>query len=124
MDTNEFIFNAFNRTFIIYLKKSLNVLSNDVSIEIKYSNKPSDYILDLYTTNYYVGYVDSEKFSNVLLYYDNSEKIVNNKTIIYAKIELENDTYYIEPSNTDDKKFLIYKSNEVKSEIFNNNAFK
>jgi hypothetical protein len=95
LNTNELTFNAFNRQFHIYLKKNLNVLSNDINIEIKYSNSTNKILNDIFSSNFYTGFVDDQKNSFVLLYYD-YDQVVKNKTIIYGKIELGAETFYIE----------------------------
>ena len=94
LNTNEFIFNAFGREFHIYLKKNLNVLSNEVNIEIKYATSSSN-LDDVFTSNFYTGFVDDVLSSSVLIYYEH-DQIIKNKTIIYGKIELGVETFYIE----------------------------
>ena len=97
LNTNEFVFEAYGRKFQIYLKKNFNILADDVNIEITYANNTSNYLKDVYTTNFYTGFVDDDKNSFVILFYDHNQ-ILKNKTIIYGKIELGSETFYIEVS--------------------------
>ena len=73
------------------------MLSNNVNIEIKYSTSSSN-LNDIFTSNFYTGFVDDEQSSSVLIYYDH-DQIIKNKTIIYGKIEIGSETFYIEVSS-------------------------
>jgi hypothetical protein len=70
---------------------------------------------DFYTSNYYIGIVKDELGSNVFLYYDNVT-LANKQSLIYGKIELQNDVFYIEPSNKENDCFVVYRSRDLANE--------
>lgn len=135
LNSNRLKFNAFNRDFNIILKRDTQLVGNNIDIELRYSSKPSEHLKDLFTSNYYTGIVENEPDSQVILYFenDNSTFTLNNQPLIFAQIRLKNKNtntvFYIEPllklNNEDaEQKYLIYKSEDVQSEVFSGGKFK
>jgi hypothetical protein len=108
---------------------------------------------DFQTTNFYTGYVNGEAKSHVICYFETSStsnstldmasKNPLTQPLIYAQIQIqkerdENETstqttiYYIEPSiklngpEEDLKgfKYLVYKTDDIDSDVISNNVFK
>ena len=126
----------------------------DIEVRYPTSSKPTVHLDDFITTNFYTGYVNGESKSYVICYFEtnsNSNSTLNmasnnklTQPLVYAQIhlqeEVENDgnktkahtIYYIEPSinlNGKDEdlnsfKYIIYKTNDIDSNVISNDVFK
>ena len=135
LDSNRLKFSAFNRNFNILLRRDTQLVGNKINIELRYSKKPSEYLNDFFTSNYYTGIVEDEPNSQVILYFENdsSSFTLNNQPLIFAQIRIKSEkidtVYYIEPilkpeNDKSDQKYVIYRSEDVQSDIFSNQKFK
>ena len=132
--------NIFWRSFVIILKRDLNLVSDKVDIEVRYSfsETPSyvEHVNNYFTTNNYIGFVEGEPKSHVTCYLDRIDaKNVANLTreeypLIYCQIKLENtnEYFYIEPirhnEDSNKLKYLIYQPEEIESNVISNGLFK
>ncbi len=136
LTTTKLNFHAFDRDFIIFLKRDLNLVSDKVDVEVRYSNNKIEHINNYFTSNNYIGFVDGEPQSSVTCYIE--QFVEPNQSItyplIYAQIRLENDDkkeyFYIEPiflkENSSDKrtKYIIYRTDDIASDVLNEGVFK
>ncbi len=136
LDSNRLQFTAFDRHFDIYLRRNIDLMADKVDIEVRYAdgNKPSEHINDFFTSNYYSGFVEGESRSNVICYFEKNSTANKNGSVaplIYAQIQIlnnkEHSIYYIEPlidQNSNSNKYLVYRVDDIESDILSNNIFK
>ena len=117
------------------MRRDINLVADHVDIEVRYStsNKPSDHVNDFFTSNYYIGFVEDEPRSHVICYFEKNDTLNNElMPLIYAQIQIQNDNeniiYYIEPlldtNNQNKNKYLVYRIDDIQSDIIYNNIFK
>lgn len=134
MAPNRLKFHAFNRNFSLILSRDVNIAENNLKIELRYSNKPTEYLKDSFSSNYFRGKVENESYSEVIVYYEQKDNLESNvQPLIFAHIRTVDGTnetnYYIEPfqlnTGTNSKlKFLIYRSEDIQSNVLSNGVFK
>ena len=103
----------------------------DIEVRYESSNKPSLHLSDTFSTNYYVGFVQGESKSLVICYFERSSS-QDPKPIVFAQIQIvEEDKktiYYIEPKKSVDDSnkhsYIIYRSEDIVSELISNDRFK
>ncbi len=127
-------FRAFQRDFVIYLKRDLTLVSENIDIEVRYSykDKPSvvEHADNFFTSNNYIGYVEGEPKSTVICYLE-KPKTPTDQALIYAQIRLEqNDQkkeyFYIEPlakKESNELSYIIYRSDDIDSAVMPNGVF-
>ncbi|CAF0705583.1 unnamed protein product [Brachionus calyciflorus] len=132
LQSNRLKFRAFDREFNLILKKDTHLVANNINIELRYSNKPSEYLNDFFSSNYYTGIVDNEQDSQVILYFENQNSSNTSQPLIFAQIRLKtknlSTNYYIEPliqpnGSKNKQKYIVYKSEDVQSDIYANGIF-
>lgn len=131
---NRLQFRAFGKKFNLILKKDIKIAAENLNIELRYSNKPSEYLKDSFSSNYFRGKVENESYSEVTVYFEEQKKYnYSDQPLIFAHIRIFNMTketnYYIEPFMTTDEanlklKFLIYRSEDIHSNVLSNGVFK
>lgn len=76
--------------------------------------------------NNFIGYVEGEPRSTVVCYLD--RKHTSKEPLLYAQITLEHDVkkeyYYIEPSFNNTAEYIVYRSEDIDSNIMPNGVFK
>lgn len=124
-------FHAFERDFNIFMRRDLTLVSENIDIEVRYSfkNKPAviEHADTNFTSNNYIGYVEGEPKSSVFCYFEKRD--VNKEPLIYAQIRLEGDQnkrefYSIEPAFQDKSGYIIYRSEDIDSDIISGGNFK
>ena len=123
-------FRAFERDFNIFLKRDLTLVSENIDIEVRYSyrNKPNvvEHTDADFTANNYVGYVEGEPKSSVVCYFEKADR---KEPLIYAQIRLEkernkHELYTIEPAFHGQAGYIIYRSEDIDSDVISNGNFK
>lgn len=124
----------------------MDLVANQFDIEVRYptTNRPSKHISDFFTSNYYTGIVENETGSHVLCYFEiqNNSNIsvsaaVAGQPLIFAQISIknenENSVYYVEPLLNTNKseieagkplKYIVYRSEDILSDVVSNGVFK
>lgn len=131
---NRLKFRAFGKNFSLILKKDAKIAGDNLNIELRYSSRPSEYLKDSFSSNYFRGKVENESYSEVTVYFEEQKKYnYSDQPLIFAHIRIFNKTnetnYYIEPllttNDTNSKlKFLIYRSEDIQSDVLSNGVFK
>ena len=135
--TNRLQFTAFNRRFKLMLKKDTKLVADHFDIEIRYptSKRPTEHIHDFFTQNYYTGIVEDVPGSYVVCYFEKPSNSTEHKQpLVYAQISIKNEdenvVYFVEPINNvtshDDEpaKYIVYRSEDIISDVISNGIFK
>lgn len=124
-------FHAFGRDFNIFLKRDLTLVSENIDIEVRYSFKNKPAIIEHadtdFTTNNYIGYVEGEPKSSVFCYFEKPD--ANKEPLVYAQIRLEDkqnkrEFFSIEPAFESKSGYIMYRSEDIDSDIISGGNFK
>lgn len=108
-------------------------MATGFDIEIRYpsSGRPTEHVHDFFSQNYYTGIVEDVPGSNVVCYFEKSST-ESSPPLVFAQISIKNEDenaiYYVEPvlnsTNSSANKYIVYKSDDILSEIISNGVFK
>ncbi|RMZ96592.1 adam 17-like protease, partial [Brachionus plicatilis] len=130
---NRLKFRAFNRNFNLILRRDEAIVGDNLSIELRYSNKPSEFLKDSFSSNYFRGIVENESYSEVIVYFEEAtQSNSSGQPLIFAHIRIINGTnennFYIEPFQSSGLanskfKYLVYRTEDIDSNILSNGVF-
>lgn len=133
LETNRLSFNAYNRTFKIFLKRGNSLVAENVRLEVRYSypNKTqhTEYEDNHFKQNYFIGFVEDESDSSVLCYFESVPLNSTSKPLVYAQIRIGSNNnktqyYYVEPMFNNHNTYIVYRSDDIESDIISNGVFK
>ncbi len=132
--TTRLKFHAFNRDFVIFLKRDLTLVSENIDIEVRYSYKDKPDVVEhaenFFTSNNYIGFVEGEPKSTVICYLE-KPKSSTDQPLLYAQIrleknELKKEYFYIEPltnNGSTELNYIIYRNEDINSAVMPNGVF-
>lgn len=128
-------FRAYNRTFNVRLRRETSFVSENIDIEIRYANETSKHLSDTFSSNFFVGQLDDEPNSFAICYFEErkkeEEEQSNTQPLVYLQIQVRNEAnktntfYYVEPTTLNNtSKYVIYRSEDIASDLISNDVFK
>ena len=89
------------------------------------------HLADSFSDNYYVGFVQGEAKSLVICYFERPEHTQHTQPAVFAQIQVEDEAkgtktiYFVEPSSSGEKRhYIVYRSEDIASDLIANERFK